>query len=86
MSEIGDTFNILKDYNKKKRKGNRCHGATRLTEEGISFERKNNGAHLIVETSNGKIDYWPGTGRWISRKGDRGFGIAKLLSHIKRQQ
>jgi hypothetical protein len=60
----------------------REEGARRLREAGIVFTTHNNGAHLIVEGRDGFIDYWPGTGKWVSRNGTRGFGLNNLLTHI----
>ena len=77
-----ETFSIMKKNSQKKRSNNRERCAVRLEEEGIMFEVKNNGAHLIVEGNEGFIDYWPGTGRWNDRKGPKGFGITNLLHHI----
>lgn len=62
---------------------NRRQSPVLLEENSIVFEVKNNGAHLIVESTEGKIDFWPGTGKWITRNGLRGFGVMNLISHIK---
>lgn len=60
---------------------------------GIPFVSKNNGAHLLVGvTENGaardyfhSLDYWPGTGRWMTRKSDKpskGMGIRAMLKFV----
>lgn len=53
-----------------------------LNDAKIPFEIKNNGAHLIVEGNECYIDFWPGTGKWITRNGKRGFGVRNLINYI----
>lgn len=66
-----------------KRADNRSQSADVLTREGIRYTSHNGGAHLIVEGVNGYIDFWPGPGRWTTRDGIKGFGVRKLVNHIK---
>lgn len=49
---------------------------------GINFSSHNGGAHLIVETKYGFVDYWPGTGKWKSRNVGSGQGLEGLLAYI----
>lgn len=77
-----DTFEAMKEHSKQKGTNNRLQCAQTLTKAGVIFEEKNNGAHLIVEGNDCFIDYWPGTGKWITRKGEKGFGVRNLLSHL----
>lgn len=65
---------------------NRELSAQILADEGILFESKNLGAHLIVKHNNKIVDFWPGTGRWIDRDRKHGFGIRNLLAHLAIQQ
>ena len=69
MGDIGEMYSNMKEHSKKKRAGNRENAITILNDNNISFESKNNGAHFIVFGSNEIIDYWPGTGKFISRRG-----------------
>lgn len=83
-SEIGETFAALKRIHKERKEQNREGSAHFLEKEGIVFTSHNNDAHLIVEGPKGYIDFWPGTGRWISRTGtkQKGFGVKNLLVYI----
>lgn len=81
-SEIGEMFNALKKERQGKRADNRQSSAVYLQERGIPFESKNGGAHLIVEGRECFIDFWPGTGRWHSRCGKKGFGVRNLVTFI----
>jgi hypothetical protein len=48
------------------------------------FEVKNGAAHLIVETEAGKIDFWPGTRKWIVRATrQNGYGVEALKAAFK---
>ena len=54
-----------------------------LQELGVSFERKNMGAHLIVSHDGKVVDFWPGTGKYIPRGfGQPGRGVFNLLKLI----
>lgn len=64
---VGDMGEMFKDWAKvkqDKRARNRDASAALLTQAQIPFVVKNEGAHLIVD---GRIDFWPGTGKWIQR-------------------
>ena len=57
-----------------------------LKENFIPFSVKNEGVHLIVEGATCFIDYWPTTGKWISRNGTKGFGVAALVKYVQQGQ
>lgn len=62
-----------------KRASNRDYSADLLKKNGIEFETKNGGVHLIV-THNGKIaDFWPGTGKFNIRGG---FGYQRGVRNL----
>lgn len=90
MGDMGDYWRDvspeLAERSKQKRAANRQNGATRLAAAGIQFESKNDGAHLIVQAKDHVVDYWPGTGKWITRNYRftlTGRGIARLLKHLE---
>ena len=83
MSEIGETFQSLREMSQSKRATNRKESARLLTKRGIAFVVKNNGAHLIVQGRRSTIDFWPGTGLWIDRDTNTtGRGVQKLITFI----
>jgi len=83
MSEDnGDMWRSYKAERQEKRADNRELSAKYLADRGILFQVSNGGAHLIVEGKTSYIDFWPGTGRWIERKGISGFGVKNLVEHI----
>lgn len=83
MGDMGEIFNEAKRASQEKRANNRRNSLALLDQEGVIFEKKNGGAHLIVEQ---KIDFWPGTGLWIERGGKRGRGVHKLLKYLRQGQ
>lgn len=82
---------VIKEYFRKagqgRRAGNRESSPKVLEELEITFEVKNNGAHLIVYGNNAElIDLWPGTGLWSARQSkQKGRGVFNLVKYIKEQ-
>lgn len=79
MGDMGEIFNGLKGESQKRRADNRENSAKILADNGVSFESKNMGAHLIVTGESITVDFWPGTGKWIVRGGKTGRGVFNLL-------
>lgn len=83
MSELAETYDLMRKRSQDKRADNREKSASYLTSAGVHFTSHNNGAHLIVEGKDCYIDFWPGTGRWSTRDGKRsGFGVKELVKFI----
>ena len=88
MSDMGEDFRLMREASQEKRASNRSNGERLLIESGISFESRNDGAHLIVTCENGIIDFWPGTGKFITRKWRGGYnltgrGVRKVIELAK---
>ncbi len=84
MGDMADAFNDMKEHSKQKRAANRQYAPRVLEQADIPFVVKNGGVHLIVEGGDCFIDFWPGTGRWITRTGKIGFGVKNLIKFIAR--
>lgn len=84
MGDMAEDFKFLNQISKDKRESNRNSSPAYLERFAIPFETKNGGAHLIVEGSKGFVDFWPGTGKWIARSGEKlkGFGVRNLVTAI----
>ncbi|GAG54683.1 unnamed protein product [marine sediment metagenome] len=82
MGDVGDDFKALKEHKKLKRQSNTIYSTDKLDELGIKYESKNDGAHLVVEGTYSKIDFWPSTGKFYIRKA-KGYarGINNLIKH-----
>lgn len=85
MGDMGDFWRDVKPFikersNEKKRR-NLENALKSLKDNNISYEEKSNGIHLVVE---GKIDYWPTTGKFIRRSDKKqGRGIRNLVRVVK---
>lgn len=78
--ETIEMWEARKEESKSRRAKHRQNSTAILKAKGIPFESKNGGAHLIVD---GRIDYWPGTGKYTVRKTQHsGRGIFNLLKTI----
>lgn len=87
MGDMGDMWKeakpVMKEASRKKRASNRRQGASELFVRGVPVEKKNGGAHLIVlPNTEQRVDYWPGTGLWHAKDGQKGRGIQSLLKKI----
>ena len=76
-------FKDLRKAGQDKRAKNRENSQKVLLERKIPFTIHNGGAHLIVLVKDLRVDFWPGTGKWVSRTGKVGRGVFKLIDHIK---
>ena len=83
-ADIGSTeyWKDIRKARQENRADNRKNSSLYLSDHGIEFTSKNGDAHLIVKNGNSLIDFWPGTGRWISRCGRKGFGVRNLVKFI----
>jgi len=83
MGDMGDIFRDMTEYKKQKRASNTKNSTAILKLNNIEFESKNFGAHLIVKGEKELIDYWPSTGKFITRSGKKGRGVKRLLKLCK---
>ena len=89
-NEVTEMWREIRKERREKKRNNRKSSTDILLENGIKFESKNNGVHLVIDTSNrrtrGKIiDFWPSTGKWIVRNGKKGRGIRRLLELMENE-
>lgn len=82
MSDMGDYFREHRSMSKARRAMNRDNSAEILERAGVTFGKRNGGAHLIVMHEGKTVDFWPGTGKWLDRDGPGGRGVFKLLKHL----
>lgn len=84
MGDEGDYWHdvkpVMQEESKQRRASNRERSASLLDSEGVKYLTKNAGAHLIVEGRDETVDFWPGTGLFITRRTKkRGRGVRNLL-------
>ena len=83
MSELGDDFKEWNKIKKAKKQENQKSSTQILISEGIEFESRNYGNHLIVQGFDCVIDFWPSTGKFMARGGRAGRGVRNLLKACK---
>ena len=62
-------WDLIYGKSKNRRARNRDASADILNDLNIEYDMCNRGAHLVIHSSNGPIDFWPGVGHWKSRFG-----------------
>lgn len=82
MTELGDDFREWNKQKQAKRQNNAVSSTKLLNEFNVNYESKNGGVHLIISHENSKIDFWPTTGLWSTRKGKKGRGVFRLLDFL----
>lgn len=87
MGDMGDYWKdvkpFLKERSKKRKAAHLEYAAKMLDRNGVAYQRRNEGLHFMVDSQKGTIDYYPTTGVWRPRNGDRGGrGIAGLLRYM----
>lgn len=87
MSDMGEDFRAMREHGQQRRAANREDSPALLRQHGVTFDSRNNGAHLIVKHAGKTVDFWPGTGKWIDRfapsgRAPNGRGVFKLLKHL----
>ena len=83
MTETSEIYQAIHERSQAKREQNREQSAHFLTAAGIVFTSHNLGAHLVVAGRGLTVDFWPGTGRWIARNGEKGFGVKSLAKRVR---
>lgn len=77
VKEVG-----MKQESEERRAEHRKKAPMILTNAGVRYFVHNGGAHLVVEE---RIDFWPGTGKWIDREsGRKGRGVFSLIKHVRK--
>ena len=86
MGDMAEVFNDWRQFKKENRASNTQSSTDFLLKNGISFQSKNGGAHLVVFAGNNDIDFWPSTGLWIVRgEKKRQGGVRNLIAYVKNQ-
>jgi hypothetical protein len=84
MGDMGELYNALRAEDQERRAANAALAPALIAElEGLGHRvvtLSENGPHLRVD---GRIDFWPSTGRWIvTGKGRGGRGKTTLLAAL----
>lgn len=73
-----------KEWSAEKRIANKEKSTELLIKAGIPFKSFNDGVHLQIETSKGKVNFYPSTGLYEGALSGRGvFNLIKALEEVK---
>jgi len=87
MSEIGETFKIIKEERRKKKESNINYSTKLILSKGYDVAIKNGGVHLIVKHNGITVDFWPSTGKWCDRKtGVYSRGVNRLIKFLDKEK
>lgn len=81
MGDMVEDFNAYRDYFREKKQHNKDYSTNLLIENGINFESRNGGIHLMINTEKGRINFYPSTGLYNGVISGR--GIRNLLKELK---
>jgi len=76
---VDEHYGIMKKESKDRRATNREKSSNLLKKYDVNFNSCNGGSHLVITDKTRSIDFWPGTGKWVVRKGISGRGFFRLL-------
>lgn len=80
MGEMRDGFVVLREFSREKREDNKTKSTEILKENGISFDIRNRGYHLIIRRQEGIVNFFPSTGRYTGLFDGR--GVFNLLREL----
>lgn len=83
MGDMGEMFREWDKVKKEKKLSNLEFSTNKLTELGVEFERKNCGAHLVINHGGKIVDFWPSTGKYKFRSRNKYCrGLKKLIKEL----
>lgn len=75
-----EDFRAYDRYSRMKKQANKQFSTNLLIEQGIIFESKNDGLHLVIRTRKGNINFFPSTGLYNGAV--KGRGVYNLLKEV----
>lgn len=80
MGDMKEDMKAFREYRRDKSERNREYSTELLKKEGIKFESRNDGLHLMIETSKGRINFYPSSGLYNGAL--QGRGVKSLIEEI----
>lgn len=81
--ELSEFYKSWGARKRKKKESNLSWSTDKLAKDGIVFDSKNGGAHLIISHNEKIYDFWPSTGKFLDRSsGKYGRGIRNLYKKL----
>jgi len=88
MSSSSETFKVMREYSRDKKKRNYDASIQKLIQNDIRFEEGVNGFVRVYSKTGINYHFWPSTGYWCLGKGypstkQKGRGIFNLLKMLE---
>lgn len=80
MSELKEYFKSYREYRRDKRQSNLERSTALLKQNNIEFQSRNDGYHLLIETSKGRVNFYPSTGLYNGAL--QGRGVKNLIEEL----
>ena len=81
MGSVREDYRERERYSRMKKQANKKFSTELLVKEGIEFESRDNGLHLVIRTRKGNINFFPSTG--LYNGAIKGRGVYNLLKELK---
>lgn len=81
MGSVREDYRERDRYSRMKKQANKKFSTELLVKEGIEFESRDNGLHLVIRTRKGNINFFPSTG--LYNGAIKGRGVYNLLKELK---
>lgn len=81
MGSVREDYRERDRYSRMKKQANKKFSTELLVKEGIAFESRDNGLHLVIRTRKGNINFFPSTG--LYNGAIKGRGVYNLLKELK---
>lgn len=82
MGEHGELMKAFREQSRERKQSNRERSTQRLLENGVKFQSRNDGLHLMIDTPAGRVNFYPSTGLYNGVL--EGRGVFTLLDELKR--
>ncbi len=80
--EQSDIYKEKKEAGRVKKLSNLEFSTKLLVDNGVDFESKNGGIHLIISHNNITADFWPSTGKFQIRGKGYSRGVRSLFKGL----
>ena len=78
---MAEDFKAYAQESRERRQSNKERSTALLIDRGIKFESRNDGVHLMIETAQGRVNFYPSTGLYNGAL--QGRGVFNLLKELK---
>ena len=86
MGDMGDMFRDMKEQNKERRAERGAKNRERLGGLEYTVELRDLATVARVFFDGDWVDFWPSSGKWFFRDGERGSGFGSMIAGIRKRE